>query len=107
MNADTAAGAVAAALGADALVVLTDVPGVYADWPDSERVVDRMTAVELEGLLPRLGGGMVPKMEACLRAVRAGVGAARVLDGRAPHALLDGLSGRRGIGTTIVPDRTP
>ncbi|MCX5136803.1 MULTISPECIES: acetylglutamate kinase [unclassified Streptomyces] len=107
VNADTAAGAVAAALGADALVVLTDVPGLYADWPDSERVVDRMTAVELEGLLPRLGGGMVPKMEACLRAVRAGVGAARVLDGRAPHALLDGLSGRRGIGTTIVPDRTP
>ncbi|MGW1723527.1 acetylglutamate kinase [Streptomyces sp. NPDC002306] len=104
VNADTAAGAVAAALAAHALVVLTDVPGLYADWPRSERVVDRIGAGELAGVLPRLGGGMVPKMEACLRAVRAGVGAVRVLDGRVPHALLDGLSGAPGTGTTILPD---
>lgn len=104
VNADTAAGAVAAALGAYALVVLTDVPGLYANWPESDRVVDRIGAGELADLLPRLGGGMAPKMEACLRAVRAGVTTARVLDGRAPHALLDGVSGTAGTGTTILPD---
>ncbi|MFJ8009118.1 acetylglutamate kinase [Streptomyces fagopyri] len=104
VNADTAAGAVAAALGAHALVVLTDVPGLYADWPGHDRVVDRISAGELAGLLPRLGGGMAPKMEACLRAVRAGVAAARVLDGRAPHALLAGLSGAPGTGTVVLPD---
>ncbi|MEU4088381.1 acetylglutamate kinase [Streptomyces aureus] len=106
VNADTAAGAVAAALGAHALVVLTDVPGLYPDWPDSDQVVERIGAAEVEALLPRLDGGMVPKMEACLRAVRAGVRSARVLDGRTPHALLDGLSGGGGAGTTILPDVT-
>ncbi|MBV1941392.1 acetylglutamate kinase [Streptomyces sp. BV286] len=104
VNADTAAGALAAALGTRALVVLTDVPGLYADWPQSERVVDRIGAGELERLLPGLNGGMGPKMEACLRAVRGGVEMARVLDGRAPHALLDGLLGGVGTGTTIVRD---
>ncbi|MFF3614989.1 acetylglutamate kinase [Streptomyces sp. NPDC002580] len=104
VNADTAAGAVAAALGAYALVVLTDVPGLYADWPAGDRVVDRIAARDLESLLPRLGGGMVPKTEACLRAVRAGVEEARILDGRVPHALLAGLSGDGGTGTTVLPD---
>ncbi|MEV0219636.1 acetylglutamate kinase [Streptomyces sp. NPDC050704] len=104
VNADTAAGALAAALGARVLVVLTDVPGLYADWPESERVVDRIGAGELARLLPELNGGMGPKMEACLRAVTAGVRTARVLDGRAPHALLDGLTDAVGTGTTIVPD---
>ncbi|MFF3483046.1 acetylglutamate kinase [Streptomyces sp. NPDC002701] len=104
VNADTAAGALAAALGTRVLVVLTDVPGLYADWPRSERVVDRIGAGELERLLPGLHGGMGPKMEACLRAVRGGVGVARVLDGRVPHALLDGLAGGAGSGTTVVPD---
>ncbi|GHH36044.1 acetylglutamate kinase [Streptomyces umbrinus] len=103
VNADTAAGALAAALGTRILVVLTDVPGLYADWPESDRIVDRIGAGELERLLPTLNGGMGPKMEACLRAVRGGVGAARVLDGRAPHALLDGLAGVVGTGTTILP----
>nr|WP_308013311.1 acetylglutamate kinase [Streptomyces sp. REN17] len=103
VNADTAAGALAAALGTRILVVLTDVPGLYADWPRSRRVVDRIGAGELERLLPGLDGGMGPKMEACLRAVRGGVGVARVLDGRAPHALFDGLVDA-GIGTTVVPD---
>ncbi|MFE7071377.1 acetylglutamate kinase [Streptomyces sp. NPDC057620] len=106
VNADTAAGALAAALGTRVLVVLTDVPGLYADWPASERVVDRIGAAELERALPGLAGGMGPKMEACLRAVRGGVGVARVLDGRAPHALLDGLVGGAGSGTTVVPDPT-
>ena len=115
VNADTAAGAVAAALGAETLVVLTDVPGLYVDWPRSERVVDRIGAGELERLLPGLSGGMGPKMEACLRAVRAGVRTARVLDGRSPHALMAGLAegtctagpvGRVGVGTTVLPDES-
>ncbi|MFD3455108.1 acetylglutamate kinase [Streptomyces sp. NPDC058691] len=104
VNADAAAGALAAALDAEALVVLTDVPGLYADWPRRERVLERLTAAELESMLPSLGGGMVPKMESCLRAVRAGVRSARVLDGRAPHALLRALSGGHGaVGTTVLP----
>ncbi|MYX36833.1 MULTISPECIES: acetylglutamate kinase [unclassified Streptomyces] len=104
VNADAAAGALAAALDAEALVVLTDVPGLYADWPRRERVLDRLTAAELEAMLPLLGDGMVPKMESCLRAVRAGVRSARVLDGRAPHALLGALTaGPGGAGTTVLP----
>ncbi|MFI2302093.1 acetylglutamate kinase [Actinacidiphila glaucinigra] len=104
VNADAAAGALAAAFDAEALVVLTDVPGLYADWPRRERVLDRLTAAELEAMLPVLGGGMVPKMESCLRAVRAGVRSARVLDGRAPHALLRALTaGPGGAGTTVLP----
>ncbi|WP_406269756.1 acetylglutamate kinase [Actinacidiphila glaucinigra] len=106
VNADAAAGALAAALGAEALVVLTDVPGVYAEWPRRERVLDRLTATELELVLPSLGGGMVPKMESCLRAVRAGVRTARVLDGRVPHALLRALTGapgEAGAGTAVLP----
>ncbi|MFJ4848744.1 MULTISPECIES: acetylglutamate kinase [unclassified Streptomyces] len=104
VNADTAAGAIAAALGADSLVVLTDVPGLYADWPCRESVVDRLTADELETMLPSLGGGMGPKMRGCLLAVRAGVRSARILDGRVPHALLHALvGGPAGGGTTVLP----
>jgi acetylglutamate kinase len=104
VNADTAAGALAAALGAEALVVLTDVAGLYADWPRRERVLERLTADELESLLPSLDSGMAPKMESCLRAVRAGVRTARVLDGRTPHALLRALArGPEGGGTTVLP----
>ncbi|MFB7270059.1 acetylglutamate kinase [Streptomyces sp. NPDC056244] len=110
INADTAAGAVAVALKAETLVVLTDVAGLYADWPESDRVVERLTARELDLLLPRLDGGMLPKMEACGRAVRAGVRSARVLDGRVAHALLTGLlAPERGgtTGTTVLPDAAP
>lgn len=104
VNADTAAGALASALGAEALVVLTDVAGLYADWPLREHVLDRLTADELESLLPSLDSGMAPKMESCLRAVRAGVRTARVLDGRTPHALLRALArGPEGGGTTVLP----
>ncbi|WP_431949911.1 acetylglutamate kinase [Actinacidiphila sp. bgisy167] len=104
VNADAAAGALAAALDAEALVVLTDVPGLYADWPRRSRVVERITATELAAVLPALDGGMAPKMESCLRAVRAGVRAARVLDGRVPHALLRALTaGPGGAGTTVLP----
>ncbi|MDP9100908.1 MAG: acetylglutamate kinase [Actinomycetota bacterium] len=103
LNADTAAGALAVAVGAEKLVVLTDVEGLYADWPASDEVISLLTADELEQLLPALTSGMVPKMEACLRAVRGGVPRAHVLDGRVPHALLLELFTDEGVGTMVVP----
>ncbi|HEX3907241.1 MAG TPA: acetylglutamate kinase [Mycobacteriales bacterium] len=103
VNADTAAAAVAAAIGAEKLVVLTDVEGLYRDWPASDDVISRLDATELESLLPTLAEGMIPKMEACLRAVRGGVPAAHVLDGRVPHALLLELLTDSGVGTMVVP----
>jgi len=104
VNADTAAGAVAVALGAAKLVVLTDVPGLYADWPDTGQVISQLTSAELEGLLPGLSTGMIPKMTACLDAVRGGVPQAHVLDGRLPHAVLLEIFTDSGIGTMVVPD---
>lgn len=104
MNADLAASALAVALGADRLVMLTDVPGLYANWPHSTEVVPRLTAGELDALLPRLKGGMLPKMEGCLRAVRSGVGRVHVLDGRTPHAVLRGVLTEENPGTTVLPD---
>ena len=103
VNADTAAAALAVAVGAEKLVVLTDVEGLYADWPASTEVVTSIGADALEALLPGLASGMVPKMEACLRAVRGGVPRAHVLDGRVPHSLLLELFTDTGIGTMVVP----
>ena len=103
VNADTAAAALAVALGAEKLVVLTDVEGLYADWPASDEVVSSLTAAELQALLPGLSSGMVPKMEACLRAVEGGVARAHVLDGRVPHSLLLELFTDEGIGTMVLP----
>jgi acetylglutamate kinase len=103
VNADSAAAAVAAALGAEKLVVLTDVEGLYADWPATGRVISQLRAGELETLLPTLAEGMIPKMEACLRAVRGGVPAAHVLDGRLPHALLLEVFTDSGVGTMVTP----
>jgi acetylglutamate kinase len=107
VNADTAAGALAVALQAAKLVVLTDVDGLYADWPpsgDPGDVIARLTAGELAAMLPDLSAGMVPKMEACLRAVRGGVPRAHVLDGRTPHSLLLEIFTDEGIGTMVVPE---
>ncbi|WP_067133928.1 acetylglutamate kinase [Microtetraspora malaysiensis] len=104
VNADTAAAALAVALGASKLVVLTDVEGLYADWPNSDEVVSRIAATELAELLPSLSSGMVPKMEACLTAVRGGVTRAHVLDGRVPHSLLLEIFTDEGIGTMVLPD---
>lgn len=104
VNADTAAAALAAALHAEKLIVLTDVAGLYADWPDSTEVIAEISTVELERLLPNLAAGMVPKMEACLRAVQAGVPAATVLDGRELHALLLEIFTSEGVGTMVLPD---
>ncbi|MFJ4985994.1 acetylglutamate kinase [Streptomyces sp. NPDC088732] len=104
VNADTAAAALAAALGAETLMVLTDVEGLYEDWPNSDEVISRLTASELEKLLPELSSGMVPKMEGCLHAVRNGVNTARVIDGRVQHSILLEIFTDEGIGTMVVPD---
>ena len=103
VNADTAAAAVAVGLGAEKLIVLTDVEGLYADWPASGEVISRIDSESLAALLPTLASGMVPKMEACLRAVEGGVPRAHVLDGRLPHALLLEIFTSEGIGTMVVP----
>ncbi|WP_030616255.1 acetylglutamate kinase [Streptomyces sclerotialus] len=104
VNADTAAAALAAALNAETLMVLTDVEGLYEDWPNSDEVISRLTATELEKLLPDLASGMVPKMRGCLHAVRNGVHTARVIDGRVQHSILLEIFTDEGIGTMVVPD---
>lgn len=103
VNADTAAAALAIALEATKLMVLTDVEGLYARWPDPASLVRRITARELEPLLPGLASGMVPKMEACLRAVTGGVGEAHIIDGRQAHALLLEIFTDDGVGTVVLP----
>jgi acetylglutamate kinase len=107
VNADTAAAELAVALGATKLVVLTDVEGLYADWPASDEVLSELSITQLEQLLPTLTAGMIPKMEACRRAVRGGVPQAHVLDGRVPHAILLEIFTDDGIGTLITPDHEP
>src|SRR4051794_33135221 len=109
VNADTAAAALAVALRAQKLVALTDVEGLYTEWPaddgqpSPEDVVPTITADELEALLPTLSTGMLPKMDACLRAVRGGVPKAHVIDGRVPHALLVEVFTDEGVGTEVHP----
>ncbi|MCU0265040.1 MAG: acetylglutamate kinase [Actinomycetia bacterium] len=103
VNADTAAAALAVAVGAAKLVILTDVEGLYANWPESDEVIAELRADDLAALLPSLSSGMVPKMEACLRAVRGGVPKAHVLDGRLPHALLLEVFTTAGVGTQVLP----
>ncbi|SUE14232.1 acetylglutamate kinase argb [Rhodococcus gordoniae] len=103
INADTAAAALAEALGAEKLVVLTDVEGLYTNWPDRGSLTSRIDADALTALLPSLDSGMVPKMEACLRAVQGGVPSAHVIDGRRAHSVLLELFTEEGIGTMVVP----
>jgi len=102
VNADTAAAALAVALGARKLVVLTDVPGLYTNWPDTSSLTSQIDTDALEKLLPSLQSGMVPKMEACLRAVQGGVPAAHVVDGRVPHSTLLEVFTSEGFGTMVV-----
>ena len=106
VNADTAAAALAIALGAAKLVMLTDVEGLYANWPDRSSLLSVVPADDLEVMLPSLEAGMVPKMEGCLRAVRGGVAAAHVIDGRIPHSVLLEIVTSEGIGTMIVAEGT-
>lgn len=102
INADTAAAALAEGIGAEKLVMLTDVEGLYTNWPDRSSLTSSIDTAALAELLPRLDAGMVPKMEACLRAVTAGVPTAHVIDGRVPHAVLLELFTGEGIGTMVT-----
>ena len=107
VNADTAAAALAVALNAAKLVILTDVEGLYRDWPNSDEVISQLDADDLEKLLPALAAGMIPKMEACLTAVRGGVPRAHVLDGRLRHAILLEIFTDSGIGTMVLAASAP
>ncbi|MVU83144.1 acetylglutamate kinase [Nocardia sp. ET3-3] len=103
INADTAAAALAEGIGAEKLVILTDVEGLYTNWPDRSSLTSRIDTDELAKLLPSLDEGMVPKMEACLRAVEGGVPTAHVIDGRVAHSVLLELFTGEGIGTMVTP----
>jgi acetylglutamate kinase len=103
VNADTAASALAVALGAAKLLVLTDVEGLYRNWPDSDDVIGEISPEALAQLMPSLASGMVPKMSACLQAVTNGVPRATVVDGREPHAVLLEIFTEEGIGTQVLP----
>lgn len=104
VNADAAAAALAVALRAEKLVVLTDVPGLYADWPNRDSLVSHLTAAELREMMPGLESGMIPKMQACLDAVEGGVTSAAIIDGRVPHSVLVEIFTSEGIGTEVVAE---
>lgn len=104
INADTAAGALAAALGAERMLILTNVEGLYTDWPNRDSLVSKINTSRLKDILPGLDSGMIPKMESCLRAVESGVKAAHVIDGRMAHSVILELLTPGGIGTMVVPD---
>ncbi|WP_427017079.1 acetylglutamate kinase [Pseudarthrobacter sp. P1] len=104
VNADTAAAALAVALQASRLVILTDVEGLYANWPDKSSLISALSASELRAMLPSLESGMIPKMGACLKAVDGGVARAAVVDGRSAHSMLLELITTEGNGTQVVPD---
>ena len=102
VNGDTAAAALAVALGAKRLVMLTNVAGVYANYPDEESVITQISTKEVRAMLPSLDAGMIPKMEACVRAVEGGVTSATVIDGRIPHCLLLEIFTDEGVGTMVT-----
>jgi acetylglutamate kinase len=102
INADTAAAALAEALGAEKLLMLTDVEGLYTSWPDRDSLVSEIDTAALAQLLPTLEAGMIPKIEACLRAVAGGVPSAHVIDGRVKHCVLVELFTDEGTGTKVV-----
>ena len=103
VTADSAAAALASALGAHKLVILTDVDGLYADWPDKNSLVGRIGVEDLRDLLPELESGMRPKMEACVRAIDGGVQQAHIIDGRKPHSILNEIFTTAGVGTMVEP----
>ncbi|GAA2233446.1 acetylglutamate kinase [Herbiconiux moechotypicola] len=103
VNADAAAAALAVALGAAKLVILTDVAGLYSDWPNRDSLVSVIDSEELRALLPSLESGMIPKMSACLEAVDGGVAKSAIIDGREPHSILLEVFTQSGIGTEVVP----
>jgi acetylglutamate kinase len=103
VNADSAAAALAVALKAEKLMILTDVTGLYSDWPDTATLVSTITASELHGMVPLLEAGMIPKAAACVVAVEGGVPKAAMIDGRVPHAILLEIFTPEGVGTEVVP----
>ena len=103
VNADAAAASLAVALGAAKLVILTDVAGLYSDWPNKDSLVSEITAGELRALMPSLESGMIPKMAACLEAIDGGVPKAAIIDGRNPHSILLEIFTQTGSGTEVVP----
>jgi len=109
VNADSVAAAIAAALGAEKLVYLTDVLGVYEDYPDPESLISQIDVAGMERLLAdgKVGEGMIPKLRSCIEAIGDGVARAHILDGRVPHALLLEFFTREGIGTMITNEVTP
>jgi len=102
VNADLAAASLAVALGAEKLMVLTDVPGLYADWPNLDSLVSEISVAELRLLIPSLESGMIPKMQACLEAVEGGVPKAHIIDGRQPHSILLEIFTESGVGTQVT-----
>ncbi len=102
VNADLAAASLAVALGAEKLMVLTDVAGLYADWPNRDSLVSEIAANELRELMPTLESGMIPKMQACLDAVDGGVPKAHIIDGREPHSILLEIFTASGVGTQVT-----
>ncbi len=102
VNADLAAASLAVAVGAEKLLVLTDVPGLYSDWPNKTTLISSITAEELKKMLPTLEAGMIPKMQACLQAVEGGVPKAHIIDGRQPHSILLEIFTKSGVGTQVT-----
>ncbi|MDD3959231.1 MAG: acetylglutamate kinase [Oscillospiraceae bacterium] len=110
INADTVAGEIAAALGAEKLMTLTDVEGVMTRMPDgSMKVVPVLTEMEITDLISKdeISGGMIPKVLGCLQTVRRGVGRAHIIDGRIPHSILLEIFTGKGIGTMITREKKP
>lgn len=102
INADRAAAALAVALGAKKLVMLTDVEGIYRDWPDKSSLAAFITPTELRNMLPTLESGMIPKAQACLEAIDGGVKHATIIDGRVPHSTLIEVFTHEGFGTEVT-----
>jgi acetylglutamate kinase len=102
VNADLAAASLAVALGAEKLLILTDVPGLYSDWPNRSSLISSLTADELRELMPSLESGMIPKMQACLQAVEGGVPKAHIIDGRQAHSILLEVFTKSGVGTQVT-----
>ena len=103
VNADLAAASLAVALGAEKLLLLTDVAGLYSNWPNKESLISEIRVAELTELLPQLESGMIPKMQACLNALAGGVPRAHIIDGRAPHSILLEIFTSSGVGTLVLP----
>jgi acetylglutamate kinase len=103
VNADLAAASLAVALGAEKLLLLTDVAGLYSDWPNKDSLISEIRVAELSKLMLTLESGMIPKMQSCLNALAGGVPRAHIIDGRAPHSILLEIFTSSGVGTLVLP----